>query len=196
MNRILTGHWPVVDPDFGDCEVVGVRRFLIAFSSAFAIFFLVVDLWVAATAARDTATLLDLCVLIGVDVGYWLFLAYLSRIQLVIGERGFRYVCPFDGGVAASWGDVLSVELVGSNYWETIAISMRSREVSSDPAVLLAAHRWWSMRGRDIVMLMNTELEEWTTASDGMPSLQPGSPSHGLRRGRRAVRHDRDGRQA
>jgi hypothetical protein len=203
---MLSGRWTAFDPDFGTCEVVGSNRLWIALFAAIAVLVLLVDLAVAAIAIGThdrNATWPNFAAGLAVDAVGWLFLAYLSQIRLVIGERGFRYIRPllyFNASVAASWGNVVSIELVDPrdlmrpHRQEKVLVSLRDWEVGSDPAISIGTYGSFSVSGWEIASLMNTRLEASRSDPAGLPIPLLGSPSHGprSRRGRRPTGHDRE----
>jgi hypothetical protein len=161
---MLSGRWTTSDPDLGECTVFGCNRFLIAIFASFA---LVVLLLVTGTAVATAlgiggknATPTNVAAGSVADLVGWLALAYVLRVRLLIGERGFRYVRPVravNTPMVVSWRQVLGIQMVYPPATHgRLVISLRDGKYGYETTIRLITYGTFAARGEEICELMNT----------------------------------------
>ena len=121
MKRLFSGRWATLDPDYGECTVLGSSRVAIAMCGGLAL--LVLPLLLRATVAvalggsDQYGTPSNVAAGIGLDLVLWLSAWYLWQTRLLVGERGFKYVRParfLNQPIQGPWSNVLDVKYAPS----------------------------------------------------------------------------------
>jgi hypothetical protein len=166
MQQMVTGRWTALDPEYGECTVLGSSRLVIAMCGGFALVLLpfVGQTAIATALGRsDTyATPSNIAAGVALELALWLGVWYLWQARLLIGERGFRYVRPFglvNSPVQAAWNNVAAITyapapLAGGR----LTISLRDRKHGHGGTISLPSLLAFSAGGKEVCELMNERL--------------------------------------
>jgi hypothetical protein len=166
LERLLSGRWTAVDPEYGECTVLGSSRLVMAATAGAALVCLLIVVQVAvatALASSDRyATPSNVAAGAALELAFWLGEWYMWQTRLLIGERGFSYVRPLrfvTPPVQGAWKSVLAITYVPAPLaGGRLTISLRDSKRGHDGTITLPSLLAFSAGGAEICELLNARL--------------------------------------